>query len=843
MSPKSIQDILPLVEMPSRYMGTEINRIKKKPEEVDLWVALAFPDLYEIGSSHFGIQILYHLLNERSNICAERVFAPADDMEEKLRTHKIELFSLESQRALKKFDILGFSLLYELTYTNVLNMLELSKIPFLSSQRKNSDPFIIAGGPCTCNPEPMADIFDAMVIGDGEDVFLKMCEAWFDWRKSTSGLKKELLEKWADLEGIYIPSFNKLNQNIFYNKNFHKVNTVNYARVKRTIVSDLDQTYFPKKPLIPFGKPVHDRLRLEVSRGCSRGCRFCQAGMIYRPVRERNPNHLVRQATSALRATGYEDISLLSLSTGDYGCLNYLIKTLMQICQKDYVGLSLPSLRAGTLNTDLMEQIKKVRKTGFTIAPEAGSQRLRNVINKNITEEDILETVRDAFKMGWQVVKLYFMVGLPTETKADLKAIVDLIKKIRQQKGVKGIKRKINVSVTTFVPKPHTPFQWEPQISRERSWEIITFLKDELTMKGVQFKWQNPDVSFVEGIMARGDRRLLDAIIVAHKTGCKFDSWNDFFDFKKWEQAFKKIGLDYPFFMDRRIDPDVPLPWDLIDSRVNKSYLLSELQKALEGQVTCDCRLSKCCRCGVCDFERLTPIIHANKSLIKEPVKDDFVRPSIYKKLYVTFSKKGDARFLGHLEMVKIFHRAIKRCGLLTEFSKGFHPMPKVSFDNPLPIGMESNCEHFIISIQPDVSPENFKERLNRHLPNGLEIVEVKVKKPFKNKRNIKIAEYQIIINDGFFSQNRLHSFIKSETWILEKTTRKGQTKKIDLKGIIRSLQIETPVKLNLGIIEEPGKIVRPSEILAHIFEFENEAQKSARVLKLSVYDEIEGND
>ena len=847
MSPKSIQDILPLVEMPSRYMGTEINRIKKKPEEVDLWVALAFPDLYEIGSSHFGIQILYHLLNEQSNISAERVFAPADDMEERLRAHKIELFSLESRRAIKKFDILGFSLLYELTYTNVLNMLELSNIPFLSSERNLSDPFIIAGGPCTCNPEPMADIFDAMVIGDGEDVLLKMCQAWFDWRKSKSGLKNELLQRWADIEGIYIPSFYKFNQNNFYKKDFRNANKVNYAPVKRTIVHDLDQTYFPQKPLIPFGKPVHDRLRLEISRGCSRGCRFCQAGMIYRPVRERSPNHLVRQATFALKATGYEDISLLSLSTGDYGCLNYLIKTLMRICQKDYVAVSLPSLRAGTLNSSLMEQIRKVRKTGFTIAPEAGSQRLRNVINKNITEADIIETVQDAFKLGWQVIKLYFMIGLPTETKDDLNAIVDLIKKIRQIKEAKGIRRKnnrkINVSVTTFIPKPHTPFQWEPQISRERSWEIITFLKNELTLKGVQFKWQNPDASNVEGIMARGDRRLLDAIILAHKNGSKFDGWNDFFDFKKWELAFKESELPYPFFIDRRIDPDTPLPWDHIDSRVKKSYLLSELQKALRGQVTVDCRLSECHRCGGCDFEKLAPIIHDKACIIRENIKPNFVRPSIYQKLYVTFKKKGDARFLGHLEMVKIFHRAIKRCGLLTEFSKGFHPMPKMSFDNPLPIGMESHCEHFIVSIQSDISPENFKERLNRQLPNGLKIVALEFKKPFKNKRNIKIAEYQIIINDGFFSQNRLHSFIKSETFILEKSTRKGQTKKIDLKSIIRSIQIERPNRLNLSIIEEPGKIIRPSKILTHVFKFEDELKERARVLKLSVYDEIEGDN
>jgi radical SAM family uncharacterized protein/radical SAM-linked protein len=837
MSQKSIQDILTLVEMPSRYLGSEINRIKKEPDDVNLWVALAFPDLYEIGTSHFGIQILYHLLNNHPKIAAERVFAPATDLEEKLRVNKMDLFSLESWRAIKEFNILGFSLLYELTYTNVLNMLELSRIPLLSSERDLSYPLVIAGGPCTCNPEPMADIFDAMVIGDGEDVLLEICESWFDWQNSASDTKNELLEKWAGIEGVYIPSFFKPKHNDFYVNKTHISDAGNRASVKRTVIEDLNQAYFPKKPLIPFGKPVHDRLRLELSRGCSRGCRFCQAGMIYRPVRERDPHNLITLADYALKATGYEDISLLSLSTGDYGCINNLINSLIKICKNNHVAVSLPSLRAGTLNSNLMEQIKKVRKTGFTIAPEAGSQRLRDVINKNITEQNIIQTIQNAFELGWRVFKLYFMIGLPTETKDDLNAIVDLIKKICRLRGPKGERKKINVSITTFIPKPHTPFQWESQISREHAWEIIYFLKDALRMTGVKLKWQNPDVSFVEGIMARGDRRLLKTIIAAHHSGCKFDGWNDYFSFKKWDAALNKTNITHNYFENKRLDPASPLPWDHIDSGINKAFLLSELKKALNDEVTYDCRWNGCIKCGVCDFKKRAPVLYKNPNKKVEDVRSKLiVTPYIYKKFYVTYQKKGDARFFGHLEMVKIFHRALKRGSITVAFSGGFHPMPKISFDNPIPIGMESVCEHFIISILNEISPDDFKEKLNHQLPNGLKILKVKDQKHIKKARNVKIAEYQITINDGFFDQNSLHYFNKSMTWVIERRNRKGLIKKIDLKKVVRHIRIDQPNRLSLSIIEEPGKIVRPFEILEHVLEFENTKVRSVRVLRLSAY-------
>lgn len=838
MTPKSIQDILPLVEMPSRYLGTEINRIKKDLTAVDLRVALAFPDLYEIGSSHFGIQILYHLLNQRSNIAAERVFAPALDMEAQLITNGIGLFSLESQHPVRNFDILGFSLLYELTYTNVLNMLQLSGIPFLSSERDLSYPLLVAGGPCTCNPEPTADIFDAMVVGDGEEVLVRMCEEWLMWRKFERRLKNDLLERWADIRGVYVPGRFAYDSERPIESPVPPSDHKGHNPIKRAVIADLDKAFFPEDPLIPFGKPVHDRLRLEVSRGCSRGCRFCQAGMIYRPVRERKPEKLVTLANSALGKTGYEDLSLLSLSTGDYGCINNLMQTLMQTCEKEHVAISLPSLRAGTLNSDLMQQIKKVRKTGFTIAPEAGSQRLRDVINKNITEQDIIQTVQNAFNMGWQVIKLYFMVGLPTETQDDLDAIVELVKKLRGLKGAKGKKKKINVSVATFIPKAHTPFQWAPQISRERAWEIITDLKDRLNFRDVHFKWQNPDVSLIEGLMARGDRRMLKLTMAAYRNGCRFDGWSDHFDFEKWLQAFEDADIDLARFIDRSLDPDMPLPWDHIDIGTTKKFLFREWQKSIAEDLTEDCRWKGCEECGICDFEALAPIVHSDSAAYDKNQNNSSGVQPVYYKLYGSFSKKDNARFLGHLEMVKVFHRAIKRAGIRTDFSKGFHPMPKVSFDNPLPLGMESNCESIVISVPTDVSPEDFKEKLNQELPEGLQITNVQFNRHSGKNRNVKTVAYQITIKDGFFDQNRLHSFINSQEWEFKKVNRKGQVKSLDLKKIVKHLQIEKPNKLIINLIEEPGKVVRPLTIFEQVFGFQNEQSKLARVLKLSTLDE-----
>lgn len=834
MKYKTLEDILPLVEKPSRYLGGEINQVKKDLERIKLRFALAFPDLYEIGTSHFGMQILYHILNTHSDIAAERVFAPGMDMDHYLRRSGLRLFSLESRLPLDRFDIIGFSLLYEMNYTNILSILELAGIPFYASQRDGSYPLIIAGGPCTCNPEPVADFFDAIVIGDGENVTLKLAEGWLEWKKNSGSDKDGLLKRWSKIEGVYIPSFFRPQ---YDDCGFQTLQPrySDYTRVTRTVVADLDQVPFPEKPIIPFGKPVHDRLRLEVARGCTRGCRFCQAGMIYRPVRERSPDSLLTLCDQSVSATGYEDISLLSLSTGDYGCIVPLMSRLMSVYATENVAVSLPSLRAGTLTPELMKLIKTVRKTGFTIAPEAGSQRLRDVINKNIGESEIMATVKDAFDLGWRVIKLYFMIGLPTETAEDLKALVDLVKALRQIKRPADRRGKINVSVATFIPKPHTPFQWASQLSLDESEDRLRRIKDELKLSGIQIKWQNPQVSWLEGIWARGDRRLSRLLVTAYQKGCRFDGWSDRFRYDLWEAALAEEGLDPDFYTRRPRDVCEPLPWDHIDSQVSKTFLAAEWENATSETFTTDCRMDDCNQCGVCDFDEIEPLTH-------ETLKDNAVwwnrsdapQPPAFKKLAVFYTKMDGARYFGHLELVNIFQRALKRAGVAVRFSEGFHPKPKISFDNPLPVGIESQQEQFVITVPDTIRPRDLKVALNEQLPDGLEIIHCQLA-PKKTPAAIgKRIRYRVSTKEALFDQSRLNTFNEKAEFYITLTHRKGKLKKVDLKDIVVNSNLFDARHLELTLQSEPGKTVRPFDVLRYIFELSDAQVKQARITKLS---------
>jgi radical SAM family uncharacterized protein/radical SAM-linked protein len=833
MSIKIIQDILPLVEQPSRYLGSEINTIKKDHSKVNLCVALAFPDLYEIGTSHFGLQILYHILNRHREIAAERVFAPGADMESHLRSSGIPMMSLESHKPMDRFDIIGFSLLYELNYTNILTMLELAHIPFFTRQRDDSHPFVIAGGPCTCNPEPVADFFDAIVVGDGETVILEMSQAWLSWKASGKSDKKTLLRNWSRIEGVYIPSFFKPK----YDENGFQTlvpEFADYQTVKRTVVDDLDHAPFPDAPIIPYGKPVHDRLRIEVSRGCTRGCRFCQAGMIYRPVRERSLETLLSLSEACIASTGYEDISLLSLSTGDYECIFPLMECLMNRYMSRRIAVSLPSLRVGTLTPELMQLVKKVRKTGFTIAPEAGSQRLRNVINKNITQKEIENTVKDAFSLGWQVIKLYFMIGLPAETHNDLQAIVDLVKKLRKIKGPKGRRGKLNVSVATFIPKSHTPFQWSSQISLADSKQRIRWLKKNLKMSGVHFKWQNPEVSMLEGLWARGDRRLGRLLQNAYRKGCKFDGWSDRFKFQLWQDAVCDEGVDMHFYTTRVRDTKEPLPWDYIDTRVTKDFLKGELKKAEQGEFTVDCRRGDCNNCGVCDFKNIAPKVFDNceKMDSKEVVADN-IKETFYKNLRVSFSKRGQAKYFGHLELVRIFLRAISRAGIPIKFTQGFHPKPKISFEDPLPVGLESLNENFYLSLRGDVKPQSIIGQLNKHLPKGIRVLNCQLAsaKPVSNA--VSSATYLVTKKDGFFNEKDLTCFKNKKELIVTRTGPKGKTKHIDLKDMVLKIELPDPNRLKMILKKEPGRTVRPFEVIEKIFLMPVEQIKQAAIVKL----------
>jgi len=833
MSITTIQDILPLVEQPSRYLGSEINTIKKDHSNVNLCFALAFPDLYEIGTSHFGLQILYHILNRHPAIAAERVFTPGVDMELYLRSSGIPIMSMESHKPLDQFDIIGFSLLYELNYTNILTILELAHIPFFTRQRDDSHPFIIAGGPCTCNPEPVADFFDAIVVGDGENVIMEMSRAWITWKVRGKSDKKTLLRNWSHIEGVYVPLFFKPK---YDEKGFQFLvpEFSEYKTVKRAIVDDLDNAPFPDAPIIPYGKPVHDRLRIELARGCTRGCRFCQAGMIYRPVRERSLETLLSLSDACIASTGYEDMSLLSLSTGDYECILPLMESLMNRYKSRRMAVSLPSLRVGTLTPKLMQLVKRVRKTGFTIAPEAGSQRLRDVINKNITQEEIENTVKNAFSLDWQVIKLYFMVGLPTETNDDLQAIVDLVKKLRKIKGPNGRRGKLNVSVTTFIPKPHTPFQWTSQISLADSKQKIRWLNRNLKMPGVQFKWQNPEVSIMEGLWARGDRRLSRLLVNAYKKGCKFDGWSDKFKYQLWKEALCDESVDIDIYTTRVRDTAEPLPWDYIDTRVTKDFLKSELKKAEKGEHTVDCRGGDCNSCGVCDFKIIEPKVFDNyaEGVLKKFVADD-IKETFHKKLKISFSKQGQAKYFGHLELVKIFLRAIRRIGIPIKYSEGFHPKPKISFEDPLPVGLESLNESFYLSLRGDVKPQSIKDRLNKHLPKGLAVFNCQIVRAKSVSKVSSSATYVVTKKDGFFDEQGLKCFVNSQEFVVMRTRSKGKTKKIDLKEMVLKIEFTAPNELKMILRTEPGKTVRPFEVMEKIFCMPMEEIKQAAIVKL----------
>ena len=831
MSKKSIQDIMPLIERPSRYLGNEVNIIKKDPDKVKLKFALVFPDLYEIGTSHFGLQILYSILNKKKEICAERVFAPGIDVEEYLRALKVPLVSLETKTPVCDFDLIGFSILYELNYTNILNILDLAGIPFYSSQRDDSYPLLVGGGPCTCNPEPIAEFFDIMVVGDGENVILEIADTWLKFKENQNKGKENLLKLMSKIEGVYIPAFFKPE----YDEN--GIQTLrpkysNYTKVTRAIENNLDSLSFPDAPIVPYGKPVHDRLRLEIARGCTRGCRFCQAGMIYRPVRERSMEKLLELSEKALGTTGYEDISLLSLSTGDYECIIPLMQRMMEKCETRHIAISLPSLRAGTLTPELMSLIKKVRKTGFTIAPEAGTKRLRKFINKNISEKEIVETVQDSFDLGWQVIKLYFMVGLPSETKEDIQGIVDLANKLRKIKGKKRKFGKINVGISTFIPKPHTPFQWEPQLSLDEAKERISWIKSNLNMPGIKVKWHNPETSMLEGLFARGNRKLSRLLVSAHKKGCKFDSWSDKFDFKLWHEACEDTGVEIEYINKRKRKFDEPLPWDHIDTKVSKDFLKEERGRAVNLESTGDCRGGDCKGCGVCDFKVIEP------RTFKESPKEQLLKSEIrknesYRKLKVSFSKTGKAKYFGHLELVNILFRAIKRANIDVKYSQGFHPKPKVSFEDPLAIGIESEIENMYIAVNHLIKREEVIRRLNKQIPEGLEILECTDAPSNAEINRLNGFTYRVRIKEFDFDKSAIQKFKNQEVVVVERLNKKGKTTKINLKNVVLNIRLTSKKEIEFLLKPDNGKIVRPYEVLKKIFNFTDKQNKQALVLKI----------
>lgn len=835
-------------QKPSRYINSEVNSIHK---EASVKVALAFPDVYEIGMSHLGLKILYKIINDLPFASAERVFSPWLDLEAEMKTKGILLSSLESNLPLKDFDIVGFSLQYELSYTTFLNMLYLGGIPLRSEERNNSSParrypLVIAGGPCTVNPLPMSPFIDAFLIGDGEEAIKDILDAFSKWKIEGDGKRETLLRSLSKIEGMYVPSV--------HSSGFSNSSIINRQSsiVKRRFIESLDNAPYPDNPIVPYTSIIHDRVNIEVSRGCPMGCRFCQAGMTYRPVRERSPEKVMELAENSLRNTGYEEVSFTSLSAGDYSCLLQITREFNKRFAKNKIALSLPSLRVASINHALLKEIRTVRKTGFTIAPEAGTDRLRRVINKDFKEEDFEQALKILFEEGWHNLKLYFMLGLPTEDGEDIEAIPKMA-----MQALKIAKRytkrfvNINIGVSPFVPKPHTPFQWYGQNPSGELKRKKDYIKDALTRKGFKIKGHDVEMSLLEAAFSRGDERLGQLIEKAWSLGCRLDGWSEVFDFEKWKMAMDLTGIDVVDFAKKTFENSDVFPWEKIDIGVTKEFLWKEYQKALSGDITADCR-KICHHCGLgCKTSVISyqssvstqSIVNSQQSLVKNsdqcPMTNDqsvnslpitrhpslntYVRRFNPVKIRVEFSKTGRLKYLSHLELITLLQRAMRKAGVPLVYSTGFHPSPNIAFGPPLGVGISGLSEYFDMEIIPPFDLVINSRKLNDILPEGIYIKDMAARPANTKSLSSFITRYEYEIK--YKDLSGAYRFLSEKEINIQR-----EKHTINLRPMVEESRLTNEDTITLIVVDQ-GKIkVRLGELLPLIFNTPLEKLKIVRV-------------
>ncbi len=839
---KIFNDLLPFIGKPGRYIGNEVNMIRKDPAEVNVRIALVFPDVYEVGMSYMGFPILYHLLNRMPGVYAERAFAPWTDMEQEMRRKGIPLFSLETFSSLHEFDLVGFTMQYELHATTILNLIDLIGLPVLAAERTEG-PLIIGGGPSAFNPEPVADFFDALVIGDGEEAIQEIAEM-------TARGKKEQWDRrtyWrnlAGLPGVYVPQFYKPTYDAKGRFNGLLVTEESApAVIQARIIDSLAAENYPEKPLVPVIATTHDRVSLEIARGCSRGCRFCNAGMIYRPVRQRPVQDIIQQAVTNIRHTGYDEVSLLSLSTSDYTDLEALMSGLQAQLGPEMVNLSFPSLRPEKFTPQVAFFAKGVRKSGLTLAPEAGCQRLRDIINKTTTEADLLAAVQLAFREGWKLIKLYFMIGHPTETEADLSELVQLIHKVtaiaKMHKGAN-----INVSLSPFIPKAMTPFQWLRQDSVAEIAQKLSFLKSRLRDKRVKLSWRDAELAQVEGLLARGDRRVGRVIQRVWQMGARLEGWSEHFAAARWQMAMEQEGLLFTQFTEG-LPVDAALPWDHVHKGVSKKFLQDELERSIGQQVTPDCRDAGCNHCGLMKLPACREILRSVPKAVdsvSRPVVNGYApRPhpvvdeSKIRIVRIKYTRGEAVRFLSHLDMIQIFARALRRAQIHVAYTSGFNPHPKMAFGPPLPTGCKSNAEYLDMHYYSN-GDEYLCERLSSALPEGIDIIELK---PMFNKQRsltdiINRADYEIITPLAMPSE-RVHDLLARTELTVQRSKDGEPARLLDIRPYLADLSAaESMVRLTTRI--DQGKTLRVSEVLSLLLDGNDNFVKSCCVTRTGLY-------